>query len=318
MYSALRIPFVILAAILLGLALPSALKEKSWLRLLIASVLSFFGVVLPVFVFLLSAFLVPEWKGGCHLGWFDCFHMGKLALTPIVFWASAALYAVEIYRADQQAQPWIVQGLFLGAIVASVCFVFGVVSVGSEKGTLSLLLVPFYISLWYGIRAAQLIKSSGFGRASYVRSVCGSLPFWFAGAIWSRKIYESLPNTPPSCFVVTAASRGHEKFVGPFTEILRNGQTRRANQQLITLWQFEHLWCNCAPISHAAFRWVYNRIGPILARRIDSPWLADAACLALKPIEFVAVLAIKISADGRQRNTNRPRCEQANRTKPAK
>jgi hypothetical protein len=317
MHSAVRTPFVILAAILLGLALPSALKEKSWLRLLIASALSFFVVVLPVFVFLLSAFMVPEWKGGCHLGWFDCFHMGKLALTPIVFWATAALYAVEICQIDERMQPWIVQGLFLGAIVASVCFVFGLVSVGNEKGASLWLLVPFYISLWHGIRAVQLIKSSKLGLASYVRAVCGSLPLWFVGAIWSRKVYESLPNNPPSCFVVTAASRGHERFVGPFVETTHNGRARLANQQLITLWQFEHFWRNRAPRSHAAFRRVYNRVGPFLARRIDSPWLADAACLAIKPVEFMAALVIRMQLMASNEEKFSLRCEEANRTEPA-
>jgi hypothetical protein len=311
----MRDPLAILAAFLVLLALPSALKQKSWLRLVAAAVLSFFIVVLPLFVFLLSALMVPDWKGACHLGWIDCFHTGKLALAPIVFWATAALYAVEVYETENRADRWIVLGLFLGAIVASVCFLFGFASY-HEPGAGLWLLVPFYVSLWHGIRAAQLIKISKLGLASYARAVCGSLPLWFVGAIWSRKVYESLPNNPPSCFVVTAASRGHERFVGPFVETTHNGRARLANQQLITLWQFEHFWRNRAPRSHAAFRRVYNHVGPILARRIDSPWLADAACLAIKPVEFMAALVIRIAIEGEQRKKFRLRCEEANRTEP--
>jgi hypothetical protein len=37
-----------------------------------------------------------------------------------------------------------------------------------------------------------------------------------------------------------------------------------------------------------AFRRVYNKIGPVIARNISSPFLADALFLALKPAEFFA------------------------------
>jgi hypothetical protein len=67
------------------------------------------------------------------------------------------------------------------------------------------------------------------------------------------------------------------------------------------LWQFETLWRDCAPLSHALFRCVYNRFGPVLARRIVSPWLADLAHLAINPVELLAGLMINCVAAGRRK-----------------
>jgi hypothetical protein len=301
MNSALIYLLLIAGALLAALALPPALKQKSWKTFFAALGLSFFGVLLPLFVFLFSAFLVPEWKGGCRHGWLDCFHLGKLALTPLVLAATTALYALDIYRVANRTRQWIVMGIFLGAIIASVCFVFGIVTTGGQPGAALWLLVPFYVSVWYGIRAGQLAKTAGFGVAPYLRAFSCSLPFWLAGWFWSRYTYASLPDQPPSCFVVTATARGHESIVGPFFEINHGGRIRRANRQLITLWHFEALWRAHAPLSHALFRRAYNRLGPAVAGRITSPGMADLAHLAIKPVELLAALAVKGAARGKRK-----------------
>src|SRR4051794_30808206 len=62
-------------------------------------VLCLAAIVVPIAVFLLSALMVPEWKGDCRHGWIDCFFAGKLALTPLVFWAAWALYHFQVTEA---------------------------------------------------------------------------------------------------------------------------------------------------------------------------------------------------------------------------
>ena len=114
------------SGLLILLAIPPAWKHKSWRRFFLAILLSFFGILLPLPVFWWSKYLVPEWKGGCTLGWVDCFHMGKIALTPFVIWATAALYAVEILGVRNRTRPWIVLGFLNGAIVSSMCALFGI------------------------------------------------------------------------------------------------------------------------------------------------------------------------------------------------
>jgi hypothetical protein len=285
---------IIFIGILSALALPPAVKEKSWSRFFIALILSFAGVVLPLFVFLFSSFMEPEWKGECTYGWLNCFIVGKLALTPFVLLATAALYALEILRVEKCTARWIVVGILLGAIVASICFVFGIVCIGSETDALKLwLLVPFYIAVWYSIRAVQLIKAVRFSFWTYLISLVGSLPFWLASWLWSRSVYTSLPDKPPGdCFIVTAAGYGHATFVGPFFEIERGGHRLQANQQLLTFWQFENLWQGRFPRSHAMFRKIYNHAGPVIARHMVSPWLADLTYIALKPLEWLAMLCL--------------------------
>jgi hypothetical protein len=257
--------WIILIGILVTPALPPAVKEKSWSRFFIAQILSFAGVVLPLFVFLFSSFMEPEWKGACAHGWLDCFIVGKLALAPLVLLATTALYALEILRVEKRIRRWIVVGIFLEAIVASVCFMFGMVCIGSEADAPKVwLLVPFYVAVWYSIRAVQLIKAARFGFWTCFISLFGSLPFWLASWLWSRGVYASLPDKAPSnCFVITAAGNGHAEFVGPHFEIERNGRRLLANQQLIIFWQFENLWHARFPRSHAMFRKIYNHVGPV-------------------------------------------------------
>jgi len=273
------------------LALP-ALKKKSWCQFFIALILSFAGGLLPLFIFFLSSMMGPDWKGACTYGWLDCFITAKLALTPLVLLATIALYALEILRVENRTARWIVIGIFLGAIVSSICFVFGVVCIGFEANTFKYwLLVPFYVAIWYSIRAVELIKASHLSFWTCLISLVCSLPFWLVSWLWSRSLYTSLPSQEPGCFIVTAAGRGHAAFVGRHIEIERNGRSLLVNQQLVTFWQFENRWQNFSPRSHRIFRCGYNRIGPVIAARIKSQWLADSIYLALKPLELVANLA---------------------------
>lgn len=264
-------PLIIIIGIWLALASMAAVKAKSLPRFFIALILTFAGVVLPLFVFFVSSFMEPDWKGACKYGWLDCFITGKLALTPLVLLATSALYALEIFRVENRAAPWIVVGIFLGAMVSSLCFVFGIICFVTDD-LKWWLLVPFYVAVWYSVRAVELIKAARLGFQTYLISLACSLPFWLGSWLWSRSLYASLPDkAPDDCFIVTAAGRGHAAFVGRNIEIERNGRSLLVNQQLLTFWQFENLWRNFAPHSHRIFRQGYNRVGPIIAARIKSP-----------------------------------------------
>ena len=271
------------------LALPPALKERSRRTFLIAAGKSLIGIVLPLLGFLGSLCLTPEWKGGCQFGWVDCFNWGKVTLVPLVLWATAAFYVVEIWRTKQPQRAWIVLGLASGAVVSGVCclhglFVLTVIAAG--------LVVPFYVAVWYGRRAAQLAKATNLSPTAIVLTVLGSTPFWVWSIVLSRQTYLKLPDQPPGCFVVTAASRGHACVVGPTRPVRHGNRGLLANRQLLTLWSFEHVWHESHPASHARFRRLYNVWGPRLARRITNPWTADITYLLLKPVEMAALLLL--------------------------
>ena len=98
--------------------------------------------------------------------------------------------------------------------------------------------------------------------------------------------YEALPNAPPQeCFIVTAATRGHRRWVGSWFDPQRE---RLVNRQLLRLWRFEALLRSRLPRVHALLRRVYNRVGPPIARAINAPWRADLVYLLLKPLELLA------------------------------
>jgi hypothetical protein len=273
--------------VLMALAAPPALAKKSWLWFFAALILSLLVVVLPLFAFFFSAILVPDSKAGCNHGWLDCFMVGKLALMPLALVATAALYSLEVWRVKNRTMKWVVVGIFLGALVSVPCLVYGVCCIGLTK----LMLVPLYVAAWYTIRSVQLIKASDMRLKSYLGMLLGSLPFWVGSVLWSQNTYASLPDTS-NCFVVTAAGRGHRRLVGPIFKVNHAGRRVRANQQLIRLWQFENLWRIRAPRSHASFRHFYNRLGPVIAAQIRSPWQADLAYLTIKPLELAVKLVM--------------------------
>lgn len=273
-----------LVALLIG---PLVHAGRPWRQCLCGAAIAFVGILLPLFLFVGGAFLTPEWKGDCRHGWLDCFHTGKLALLPVVLWASAGLYALEVWRVRNPPRPWVVLGIFLGAVVSSACTVFGYIAIG-----LLGLAVPLYVAGWYVLRAVQLARSARLSPLAYAAALLAASPFWVLAHFWSRKVYLSLPNTPPECFVVTAAARGHAAVVGPFVTVRRGSGGRRVNRQLATLWAFEEAWKAQAPRSHHAFRRVYNRLGPSIAGRIRSPLAADLVHLALKPAEWLAAAAL--------------------------
>ena len=280
-------PLIILLLILLALATPEGIARQSWRSLLLAMALSFVTVVLPLFVYFVSSFMILDlrWKGACRFGWLDCVILTKLAFTPFVLVATAALYRLEVRRDKNLNDRWLVLGIYVGAVVSVACAGFGLLCLSPSAW----LLVPIYIAVWYVFRARQLIKQSPLDFGNYFWTTLATIPSWITAWFWAKQTYESLPDTPPSgCFVVNAAGRGHKNFVGPFFEIEHCGQTRRANQQLITLWQFENGWRKKFPRSHRLTRHIYNHVGPRLAAKIRSPWLADLVFLALKPAEWLA------------------------------
>lgn len=280
--------------LLIAPAVAAAVYRRSWLWFLASLLLSFGIIVLPLFVFIASSALIPDAKDECLHGWLNCFIMGKLALLPPAIFATATLYAVEAFRVKNRTAKWIVAGLCSGATISIVCLVYGLIVFGND-GMGFWMLVPAYIAVWYALRTVQLVNECGSANETVWGSVLGSLPFWLGSLFWSHSTYVSLPATHQGCFVVTAASRGHKKFVGPHFAIQRKGGFVSANGQLLTLWQFEDLWSKSAPRSHRQFRSLYNRLGSVIAAQIGSPWMADATYLALKPVEVAAKVILAAS-----------------------
>ena len=296
--------------LVVGLALPPAFRARSWRAFVLAVIKVFLGVVLPLLTFIGGDIvLMPEWKGESRYAWIDCFHAGKLVLWPIALWATAALYAVEVWPVKRRDRYWIVWGFLNGAIISTVCLLHGLFTVrisfrfdlaniwmffirSSDPLILWGLLFATYVAVWYVVRTVQLLRATKLWPFTYWIGVLCSVPFWIRSVVASKHEYLRLPDEPPDCFVVTAASRGHASIVGPFTTITRGGRARRANAQLITLWRFEELWRQSAPRSHRFFRRVYNVLGPRAAKLIRSRVAGDVAYILIRPVELLARVVI--------------------------
>ncbi len=283
----------VIILILIIMALPPAILENSPKRFVYSIIFSFAGILLPLFVFFVNGVLGPEWKGACRYGWLDCFSLGMLALSPLVLWACAAFYTYQILRLSGPPRWWVVLGLFSGVVVSSVCFVIG--SIIHTNGYV-FLVVPFYVIIWYSILWIRALKSSKVRFLSHIYAFLASLPFWAGSVILSRNMYQSLSEEPSrGCFVVTAALKGNRALVGPFMMIEHYGAHRVANRQLLRFWRFEALWDIKSPVTRRVFRFVYNRLGPVIAGAIRGTLAASLVYIALKPFEWLAAVCVALN-----------------------
>jgi hypothetical protein len=277
------LPLLVFFSVPLLLAAPFGVRE-GWRRFVVEALRWLMVVWVPLIVFFLSTGMSPEWKGEATFGALSCWIEGKIWLTPMVVWACAALYAGALgYRG-----PGWVAGLVSGGIAATSCAVYGLVVMPKTDGpTVLFLLVPVYTAVVY-VRAAVLaVRDAGISRWSVAAVGAVGLPSFILSAVEAQKIYAELPEEPPECFVVTAASHGDPAVVGPFFVVLRNGRLRRANAQLLRFWAFEARWSAVSPWTHAAFRTIYGWVGPLVARRLQGRVRATCAWRALRVVERV-------------------------------
>ena len=274
---------------LLLLSLPIWIQRRSFLSFIRAAIIVTIGIIVPLSWFLLSALLVPEWKGENPMGWFACFSVGKLWLLPLVLWAASAFYARVVWITLRPTQTWIVLGYVAGALVSDFCLFWALLCHHGLLVAVWPFVVPVAAAIYYTVNARRLLAESGWTQKAWGVVASSSLPLWVLSFWQSLKTFESVPDQQPmDCFVVTAAMRGDQRVVGRAKVVIRHGKTRQANEQLVTFWALEDAWEYRAPRSHRMFRMIYNKMGPRLAACLRNRLLADLTFLALKPFEWVA------------------------------
>jgi len=118
-------PFVILLLILLGLGAPVGIKKKSWRWLFAGMALSFLVVVLPLFFFLQLRHDtgleggVSAWVGGLF------YHETSWRSPRWSWWQRRHCTGSRCLRQDVFQGTGAVLAIFIGAMVAGACFVFG-------------------------------------------------------------------------------------------------------------------------------------------------------------------------------------------------
>lgn len=180
--------------------------------------------------------------------------------------------------------------LFL-MLVRSLFFVLIGMGIGSPSLCLGIAL-PTGLRLWQ--KYDQPLMWTGSRSVGLASWLAGFAAAWAVSVYKMIETYNALPTQPPpDCYIATAAARGHTFIVGS-QPVHRKTSTLMVNRQLQTLKCAELALQALAPRLHRTLRFLYDIIGPPLARRLTHPLLADLAYLSLKPAELMARFALRI------------------------
>ncbi len=149
---------------------------------------------------------------------------------------------------------------------------------------------PWLFAVAYGFALARCLRSGGVARFNLGALlglgavIAGYIAAWSAAWALALREYQQLPTTSPSCYIATAAARGHRLLTGATPLPLPDGSTLPLTRQLQTFKAGELAIRAASPALHRQMRRVYDVLGPQVAARLTSPWRADVAYLLLSPI----------------------------------
>jgi hypothetical protein len=126
---------------------------------------------------------------------------------------------------------------------------------------------------------------------------------WPIAISQAQIVYSSLPTTSPACYVCTASAHGHRWLTRATPVQFPDGRVMLVTKQMRTLKAAEQLIAARFPRLHRSMRGVYDRVGPRIASRIRSRWLADVSYLFFTPIALAAWLILNLL--GRSRDIDR-------------
>ncbi len=269
--------------------------------------LIFWAVVFaPTLLLLAGVLTLAEWKGDTgEFGWFYMINVGYAGLITMIVWLIAGVSLDRTLRRAKKRlyESWI--NLVMVLTMAAICIwrACAIMIIGHdwpEEPSAVVYIVAFlrvFFPLAPGVNLLLLAvyictRRKLTGRflpvASFSLAWLGGLAATvYAKIILAHQAYEALPDTPPECFIVTAAARGNRRFVGSG---LNPTTGRIENAQLARMRTFERYLMTEFPNAHRRLRAVYNRLGPVVARRIRHPLAADLTYVILKPLELLAVI----------------------------
>ncbi len=257
----------------------------------------FLGVLIPVVYFFLSAALAPDWKGAANSP-YGCILETKIWLTPFALWAWVSFYLYAVIQKKKDS-VWVALGLFTGFVgsiitISTMLLVRFPISEELIDGLVILFLSPLvYVPLWYGILSYCSWKAVSVRPYYYGASLLAQAAGWAWAAEKTIDAYNALGDRPP-CYVVTASAYGYPWLVRPTLRLDHEGRRILESAQLVRLREFERLWGIKSPDTHRQFRRLYNVVGPLMAKCIQRPFLASVSYLALKPLEWLVMVLLKL------------------------
>ncbi len=257
--------------------------------------------VAPILMLLLSTGFEGGYQGERGGHWFYHTHSGLAGLMLVPVFAAGSIRAA-VALANRTYTTSGLDFVILVTLIA-ICgwYAYATAFLGMAddlSGDMSMTaVVPALAAINYGLVAVDIWRHD---RLQAV-SVAG-LYVWFSALAvsllarvpFAKRFYDALPTESPrgygDCFVVSAAAMGHPRFVGSSADP-QSG--RRVNGQLLRLWALEQRLASSRPVAHRCLRRCYDIVGPVMARRIRSPYVADAVYVALKPLEWLALWLLR-------------------------
>lgn len=260
-------------------------KSKWWTGVMVV-----IGYLVPFFLIILfSDVLKPDYKYGLGKTYWSLIDVGYAgyAIIPLfIVGVIRILYA--IFSGRLRIVDILIQSTF-----SLTAFWLGIYYIEKTSlfGGIAILYGLFHLfitkEIWVIVREQQRNQRD---ILSIVAWILGLSATYIWKVYEAKKLFNELPETPPSgCFIVTAAGKGHQNFVGSFFSPAHNKVMTR---QLIIFYQFEFYLMERFPRFHKGLRKVYNIIGPKIAKRIHTKWIADMVYLLLKPLEFFILLIL--------------------------
>lgn len=128
------------------------------------------------------------------------------------------------------------------------------------------------------------------GFVTWFGSYCAA---WRMAYLLVLEEYAKLPTVEPErCYFCSATARGHRRWVKGEDYLAADGRIFLVNDQLRRFKAFEILLVAICPKWHRCCRSIYDCVGPIMAKTLIHPLLADAAYVALKPLEWLCRAAM--------------------------
>ena len=262
------------------------------------------ALLVPLFscaTLLFSAFaFVPHWKGSKGMNWIFYINDGSAALMmfPIYVGGAVAFGHALLHPAKAVKSPLAVSAIACSAAI-SFLYTFYVVVMrfaGPDAQWLLFVIVPGSAAVAYTLMAIALVRrfESPEKKSAWTKTyawLVGFLGMGMAKVPLAMSAYQRLPDQPPeSCFIVTAATRGHPSLVGTSYDQTLN---REMNEQLRRFWELEERLKQTTPRIHQYLRRIYNRVGPRVASLIVTRWQADMVYILLKPLEWGALAIVR-------------------------
>jgi hypothetical protein len=259
------------------------------------------GALPPLWHALSSIAFEADWKGERERHWFYYIHDSAAGLVLVPFLLVAGLLISRaltntVFRRRSSATLLVLHTCvaICAWYVLAIIF-FDYVGAGDGSGPAVLfVLFPAVSGLNY-ILLGRMMKRECAERSwtmGFVYAWCSSLVVALvAKVILARRFYAQLPDENQSCFVVSAAARGHVWLVGSWRHPELGKPVNRQWQRFKALEDMLRLQ---SPRFHARFRRVYGVLGPCVACGVRNAWVADLVYLALKPLELIAVLCTRL------------------------